>query len=138
MRVMEVSDFNAIQNCPWPDFWQNQGNADAYAALAAAKAGGTGHFQGQANTMAGNPRWWDVQVTPILDAEGRPERLLSVSRDITVQKTAEQRISASEARWRGLFTSMQEGFFLGELVRDGAGRACDYRFLEINPAFARQ
>lgn len=138
MRVMEVSDFNAIQNCPWPDFWQNEGNADAHAALAAAKAGGTGHFQGQANTMAGNPRWWDVQVTPILDAEGRPERLLSVSRDITVQKTAEQRISASEARWRGLFTSMQEGFFLGELVRDAAGQACDYRFLEINPAFAKQ
>ncbi|GJE17895.1 PAS domain-containing protein [Methylobacterium marchantiae] len=138
MRVMEVSDFNAIKGCPWPDFWHDQGNADALAAIEAAKAGGIGHFQGVADTMAGNPRWWDVQVTPILDAEGRPERLLSVSRDITVQKTAEQLISASEMRWRGLFTSMQEGFFLGELIRDEAGRVCDYRFLEINPAFARQ
>ncbi|WP_019906521.1 PAS domain-containing protein [Methylobacterium sp. 77] len=138
MRVMEVSDFNAIKGCPWPDFWCDQGNVDALAAIAAAKAGGTGHFRGQANTMAGNARWWDVQVTPILDTEGRPERLLSVSRDITIQKSAEQLISASEMRWRGLFTSMQEGFFLGELVRDAAGRAFDYRFLEINPAFARQ
>ncbi|MBO1019192.1 PAS domain-containing protein [Methylobacterium sp. SD274] len=138
MRVMEVSDFNAIKNCPWPDFWQDQGHIQAREAVAAAKAGRTGHFQGLANTMAGNLRWWDVQVTPILDAEGQPERLLSVSRDITVQKNAEQLISASEARWRGLFTSMQEGFFLAELIRDAAGRPLDYRFLEINQAFARQ
>ena len=138
MRVMEVSDFNAIKNCPWPDFWQDQGHIQAREAVAAAKAGRTGHFQGLANTMAGNLRWWDVQVTPILDAEGQPERLLSVSRDITVQKNAEQLISASEARWRGLFTSMQGGFFLAELIRDAAGRPLDYRFLEINQAFARQ
>ncbi|MCJ2058733.1 PAS domain-containing protein [Methylobacterium sp. J-048] len=138
MRVMEVSDFNAIKGCPWPDFWAGQGNADAIAAVAAARAGGVGHFQGGADTMAGNPRWWDVQVTPILGADGKPERLLSVSRDITEQKTAETKLAASEERWRGLFTSMQEGFFLGELVRDAGGRAIDYRFLEINPAFARQ
>lgn len=30
---------------------------------------------------------------------------------------------------------MGEGFFLGELIRDGHGRAVDYRFMEINPAF---
>ncbi len=28
-RLMEVGDFNAIQGCPWPDFWQDQGNLDA-------------------------------------------------------------------------------------------------------------
>ncbi|KMO19249.1 histidine kinase [Methylobacterium platani JCM 14648] len=138
MRVMEVGDFNAIRGCPWPDFWQGQGHADAKAAIAAAKAGGIGRFQGEADTMAGNPRWWDVQVTPILDAQGVPERLLSVSRDISEQKAVEGQLSASEARWRGLFDGMQEGFFLGELVRDADGRATDYRFLEINPAFARQ
>ena len=88
-RVMEVSDFNAIRGCPWPDFWQDQGNIEARAAVEAAKAGGTGHFQGAANTMAGTPRYWDVQVTPILGAAGRPERLLSVSRDITAIRHAE-------------------------------------------------
>lgn len=30
-RVMEVSDFNAIKGCPWPDFWAGQGNVDAGA-----------------------------------------------------------------------------------------------------------
>jgi len=91
-RVMEVSDFNAIRGCPWIDFWYGEGNAAAQAAVAAAKAGGTGRFQGAADTMAGNPRYWDVQVTPILGPDGRPEKLLSVSRDMTEAHEAEQRL----------------------------------------------
>ena len=88
-RIMEVSDFNAIRGCSWPDFWKGRGNADAWAAIEAAIAGGVGRFEGKADTMAGTPRYWDVQVTPILGASGRPERLLSVSRDITVAKAGE-------------------------------------------------
>ncbi len=71
---MEVSDFNAVKGCPWPDFWRGQGHADAVAAIEAARAGGVGHFQGAADTFAGTPKWWDVQVTPILGADGRPEK----------------------------------------------------------------
>ena len=88
-RVMEVSDFNAIRGCPWPNFWEAEGNTDAIAAVEAAKAGKTGHFQGPAQTVAGTPRWWDVQVTPILGADGQPAKLLSVSRDITERKRLE-------------------------------------------------
>lgn len=44
---------------------------------------------------------------------------------------------ASEAHWRGLFERMHEGFALCELVRDGGGRAVDYRYIELNPAFER-
>jgi PAS domain S-box-containing protein len=137
-QVMEISDFNHVKGCPWPDFWQGQGHIDALGALETARAGGVGHFQGPADTFAGSPKWWDVQVTAIPGADGKPERILSVSRDITAQKTAEGDLARSEARWRGLFEGMQEGFFLGELIRDADGRAVDYRFLEINPAFARQ
>ncbi len=134
-RVMEVSDFNAIRGCPWTDFWHGEGNAAARAALKAAKAGGTGHFQGPANTMAGNPRYWDVQVTPILGADGRPERLLSVSRDITAMRDAERAVRESEARWHGLFERLREGLILGELVRDADGRTVDWRYLDVNPAW---
>ncbi len=44
---------------------------------------------------------------------------------------------ASEAHWRGLFERMHEGFVLGEVVRDAAGRAVDHRYLELNAAFER-
>ena len=36
--------------------------------------------------MKGTPKWWDVSVTAILGPDGKPERLLSVSREITGMK----------------------------------------------------
>ena len=96
-RVMEVSDFNAIRGCDWTDFLQDEGNAQAKAAVAAALAGGIGHFVGPGDTMAGTPKWWDVQVTPILGADGLPEKLLSVSRDITAARQAEEAFHETQA-----------------------------------------
>ncbi len=82
-RVMEVEDFAALKGCPWPDFWAGQGNSDAKGAVVTALAGGTGRFRGPANTAKGTPRYWDVQVSPIVDDRGKPTHLLSISRDIT-------------------------------------------------------
>ncbi|MDO7841880.1 HWE histidine kinase domain-containing protein [Sphingomonas immobilis] len=83
MKVMEVSDFNDIKGCPWPDFWQDAGNTEARNAIANAKLGLTSHFTGKADTFLGTPRWWDVSVSPILGPDGKPDRILSVSRDMT-------------------------------------------------------
>ena len=82
-RVMEVDDFSPLKGCPWPDFWEGAGNADAKSAVAKAKAGGVGRFKGAANTAKGTPKYWDVQVSPIFGADGKPAHLLSISRDIT-------------------------------------------------------
>lgn len=82
-RVMEVENFSELKGCPWPDFWEGIGNIDASQAVATAKAGGIGRFKGAANTAKGNPRYWDVQVSPIVDDAGKPTHLLSISRDIT-------------------------------------------------------
>lgn len=89
-RVMEVSDFNDIAGCPWPDFWQGPGNLAAREAIAKAQAGCPAVFQGYAETMKGNRRYWDVQVSPIMGPDGRPERILSVSRDISALKASEE------------------------------------------------
>jgi two-component sensor histidine kinase len=101
-RVMEVSDFNKLRGCPWPSFWEGQGNVDAIRAVAEARAGRNARFQGPADTAAGTPKWWDVQVTPIPGPDGKPGRLLSVSRDITELKRAEeqQRLLAQELNHR--------------------------------------
>lgn len=90
-RVMEVDDFGSLKGCPWPEFWVGEGNAHAAAAVEAAKAGKTGRFQGPADTAKGNPRYWDVQVSPIFDSGGKPWMLLSISRDITEEWEALQR-----------------------------------------------
>jgi two-component sensor histidine kinase len=100
-RVMEVEDFGQLKGCPWPDFWPGAGNKDARAAVLAARFGETRRFRGPANTAKGNPRHWDVEVSPIFGADGKPEYLLSISRDITVQVEAEEKLreSARQQRW---------------------------------------
>ncbi|HEX6011657.1 MAG TPA: PAS domain-containing protein, partial [Geminicoccaceae bacterium] len=51
---------------------------------------------------------------------------------------ADQELQASEARYRTLFTAVDEGFCIVELEFDASERPIDYRFIEINPAFEGQ
>ena len=89
LQALEISDFDAVRGGAWPAFWSEDGRVQALAALDTAREGGSGRFQGRADTFAGVPRYWDVQVTPILSSDGRPDKLLAVSRDITATRTAE-------------------------------------------------
>jgi PAS domain S-box-containing protein len=50
---------------------------------------------------------------------------------------AREAVRVSEERYRMLFDAMTEGFALHEIITDGSGRPCDYRFLDVNPAFER-
>jgi PAS domain S-box-containing protein len=50
-------------------------------------------------------------------------------------KETEAALRESEERYRTLFENMTEGFALHEIVCDEQGEPCDYRFLDINPAF---
>jgi two-component sensor histidine kinase len=90
-KVMEVEDFASLKGCPWPDFWEGQGNKDATAAISTAIGGGIAKFRGPANSAKGTPRFWDVQVSPILGEDGKPTHLLSISRDITEEWKAAER-----------------------------------------------
>jgi PAS domain S-box-containing protein len=87
-RVLKAEEGETFAGRCWLEFVRSEYHADAVAAFDAAKAGQTGHFQGAGATAVGESSWWDVQITPILDAEGRPDKFLSVSRDITAFKRA--------------------------------------------------
>ncbi|HYY62380.1 MAG TPA: ATP-binding protein [Burkholderiales bacterium] len=58
--------------------------------------------------------------------------------DISDRKAAERAKREMEERYHTLFQSLDAGFCLIEMIYDGAGRPCDYRFLECNAAFERQ
>ncbi|MGE4164299.1 MAG: SpoIIE family protein phosphatase [Vicinamibacterales bacterium] len=45
------------------------------------------------------------------------------------------RLAESESRLRTVFSSIDDGYCLCEIVLDDAGNAVDYRFLETNPLF---
>ena len=104
---------------------------DIYGKVA--KNGLSERFEMEAKAL---DRWFEVYAYPVGDTVTPYVAILF--NDVSDRKRSEQALSDSEARWRGLFSGMQEGFFLGEIVRGNDGRAIDYRFLEINPAFAAQ
>ncbi|UVI40383.1 PAS domain-containing protein [Qipengyuania spongiae] len=89
LKVMEVDDFGDIAGCPWPDFWDGARNEAAKAAIVAARAGETRSFIGQADTLKGTRKWWHVVVSPITGVDGQPDRILTVSRDITELRQSE-------------------------------------------------
>ena len=95
-RALEIEDVNQFLGRRWVDFWKEEDQPRVEAALGAAKAGGVGGFQGECPTATGTPKCWDVKITPALDGEGKIERLIVVSRDISELKRAQIAVMQAE------------------------------------------
>ena len=95
LALLEVDDPNGLVGDSWTTTWLDDAGL-ARQAIDDAIAKGEGRFHAFRPTVKGTPKWWDVIVTPIRDAEdvgGAPatvQKLVTVSRDITEQKHAEQ------------------------------------------------
>ncbi|MBN1779731.1 PAS domain S-box protein [bacterium] len=76
-----------------------------------------------------------VRFFIIKNDKGVTIKTYGVNQDITERKNAQIELAQSEARFRGLFMSMSEGFYLSEVIYDSEGNPCDYRYLEANPGF---
>ena len=85
----------------------------------------------------GGWRWTNVRAAPVLDADGNIEKWAGMNIDIHARKTAEAALRESEEKHRTLFDTMGQGCVEVEVVRNADGRAVDYRYLELNPAFER-
>ena len=103
-------------------------------AARAREVGST--FQGEYRLRRadGTFRWHLTQAAPVHDANGVVERWVGVSIDIHDQREAEDALRQSEERYRTLFVSMSQGFFIVQ-VEEAAGGPVEYRIIEINPAF---
>jgi PAS domain S-box-containing protein len=133
--ILELDDSAQVTGKSWTDLWPEAERAKVLAAMEEAKRGDTARFEGPAPTAKGSPRWWDVVVTPISGADGRPEKLLAVSRDVTetretqrrlreLNETLESRVaertrelSESQRRFQGIFDSALQ--FMALLDPDG-------------------
>jgi PAS domain S-box-containing protein len=81
--IMEIDDFGSVEGKKWSEFWPDESRGKAREAIAQARAGSRGHFQGYCTTAKGTMKWWDVLVTAIPNDDGHPLFLLIVSRDLT-------------------------------------------------------
>src|SRR5712691_11157394 len=102
-RVLGVRDASLVIGSSWIDFWRDADHEAAQAAVKAARDGGIGRFVGSfPATQTGKPMWFDVVVSPILDTDGKPERLLAASRDVTESKCAERTLRAISEQTAGV------------------------------------
>jgi PAS domain S-box-containing protein len=92
LRLMGIDDFSTIKDSDWLAPWLGADSSAALLAVEAARAGSAGRFRGACPTHNGTPKWWDVIVMPIRDADGNVARLLAVARDITEVKRAENEL----------------------------------------------
>lgn len=61
--------------------------------------------------------------------------VLVVARDIRIRKSALKALVESEKKYHGLYTSMNEGVALYEMLYDENGKAYNYRILDVNKAY---
>ncbi|GAA0675855.1 PAS domain S-box-containing protein [Sphingomonas insulae] len=84
----------------------------------------------------GSRFWASGRMAPLFDGD-KHIGFLKILRDRTAARIETDRVRASEETWRGTFERLVEGLLIGEVVRDAAGRAIDWRYLEVNPAWER-
>ncbi|HEX8386462.1 MAG TPA: chemotaxis protein CheB, partial [Rubricoccaceae bacterium] len=80
-------------------------------------------------------RWFLAHVRPYRTLTDHIDGVVVTFVDITARRQAEVARRESEERYRTLFTSMNEGFALCELVLNSDGQPVDYRLLDVNPAY---
>ncbi|AWN38926.1 PAS domain-containing protein [Methylobacterium radiodurans] len=108
---------------------------------------GEPHLRFYAGVPLTTPEGHAIGTLCVLDREPRrltePQIFILKALARTVMAQLEARRSAAalrrrEEHYRSLFESIDAGFCLVEMRFDAQGRAADYRFLELNQAFARQ
>lgn len=94
---------------------------------------GTDRFEARHRAKSGEI--YEVEVTSSLWRERGV--LITFIRDLRPQRESERALAESERRYRLLFETLESAFALHEVIYDDAGKACDYRYVEVNPAYGR-
>ncbi|MDD5712516.1 MAG: PAS domain S-box protein [Smithellaceae bacterium] len=68
-----------------------------------------------------------VSCTPVLDTQGRLQRIIHIATDVTKHRRAEEALRKSEDRYRNFFENAIEGIY--QSTPEG-------RYINVNPAFA--
>lgn len=108
MCLMEIEEIESVIGQTWACFWDEEKQLEINKAIAKAKSGSIGKFQGYCPTAKGKLKFWDVVVAPVMNATGEVVQILATSRDITEQKQIEINLRESEERFRTLADNMSQ------------------------------
>jgi len=109
----------------------------AYAGVSVAAQVGVplvkqGRLAGVLSVHQATPRVWTADEVALIE-ETAERTWAAVER-----ARAQAALRESEAKYRRLFESIDEGFCLVDVLFDQAGKPVDYRFLETNAVFEQQ
>jgi PAS domain S-box-containing protein len=83
-------------------------------------------------TRHGETKIWDFSSAP-LGRLGNGKRLvISMAKDVTDRKQAEEALRQSEAQFRAAVEGSLDAFFIFQSVRDEGGEIVDFTFIELN------
>ncbi len=80
-------------------------------------------------------RVFPVEISSSLVTYHGEKAILSIARDITDRKKAEEALIENELKYQMIFKSMSQGFYLSQILYDENGIPCDYKFIDANSAF---
>jgi PAS domain S-box-containing protein len=68
-------------------------------------------------------------------SKDKPHTALVIGHDVTERRKVENALRESEEKFRQLYSSMNDGMALHEILFDEFGKAIDYRILDVNPMY---
>lgn len=86
------------------------------------------------NVASGNV-WFETIKTPFYDKNGVVIGTMGISRNIGERKAMEEKLLASEEKFRLLFENMSSCFSLHEVIKNEDGEPIDFTFLMVNKAY---
>ncbi len=100
--AMEIDDLCLVSGRQWADLWPDDARRQISDGLAAAQVGQESRFTAFCPTMKGTPRWWDVSISPLMEAGEGGSVCVATSRDVTdrVNQTMLHEAVADEMRHR--------------------------------------
>lgn len=96
--LLEIEESSSVLGSAWEERWPIGSRASVRESMRRALKGEGSRFEQFSPTAKGNPKWWDVQVSPVFNPDSSVGKILAVSRDVTVQKGIKESLEETSQR----------------------------------------
>jgi PAS domain S-box-containing protein len=135
LNMIDADSLGQVQGKVIADLVMEEYHRQFIALTEEAFRGESGILEFELKSLKDRRLWVETHIAPYRNEKNEIIALLGITRDITRRKQAEAALQESRAHYKDLFSSMQEGFSLLEIISDADGKPADYRIMEVNPAF---
>ncbi len=114
---------------------------EEHPAMIALKTGKKvkGVIMGVYNPLKNDTTWINITAVPrFKDEEETPFQVYATFQDITDQKKAQLELKKNEEQYSLLFSEINSGIALHQMIFDDSGKPVDYKFLKVNASFEMQ